>query len=106
MIILLKNFWYSALTVFPFILIKEQDYSLVLLNHEYIHFEQQKECLVVFAYLIYWLEFLVKIFIYKFDVQKTYQNISFEREAYNFEKVIGYVSRRKRYHWVKYIFKI
>ena len=60
------------------------------INHEAIHTEQYKEML--------W----IKIFIYG-NIHKAYRNISFEREAYQNEHNLEYLSNRKRYRWFKLI---
>jgi hypothetical protein len=65
------------------------------LNHEKIHWKQQLEMLVIPFYFLYCLEFFIK----------GYRGISFEREAYNNEKNLGYLNNRRHYSWVKYIFR-
>jgi hypothetical protein len=71
-------------------------------NHEEIHWEQQKEMAGIFFYLWYIIEWSIKILIYGGN---SYYNISFERESYLNEKNLNYLSARKRFNWVKYIFK-
>lgn len=73
------------------------------LNHESIHAEQCKEMLGVFFYLWYIMEYLVRLPIYGCDTIKAYRNISFEREAYNNQENLNYISGRKRYAWLSYI---
>lgn len=104
MIVLLRWLWVDGLTIYPFIFIKKDAYSIWLLNHECIHIEQQKECLFIFAYLIYALEFIAKLIYYK-SPAKAYKNISFEREAFIYEAHVGYIKYRKRYNWIKYIWQ-
>ena len=41
-----------AITLFPFIFIKDEGHETVI-NHESIHFKQQRELLVIFFYLLY-----------------------------------------------------
>jgi hypothetical protein len=96
MVILLNRWFYSASTFFGLIIIRRKDYSIELLNHEYIHVKQQKELLFVGAYIIYILEFIVKLFWYR-NIKLAYANISFEREAKAFRHVIGYAAHRKPY---------
>jgi len=104
MILLLPTrFWFSAISIYPFIIMRRNDYSITLLNHEYIHNRQQRECLIIFAYLFYIVEFLCKLLYYR-SVSKAYRNISFEREAKLFEKVVGYAGRRKSYNWLKFVY--
>jgi len=67
-------------------------------RHEYIHWQQQKEMLGIGFYLWYFIEWIIKLFIYG---SRAYQNISFEREAYGNEKNVNYV--HPRFGWFKYI---
>ena len=98
----------------------------VTMNHESVHAKQYVEVgilslillmplvfnglwwlwllLSVFAfYILYVIEWFVKLFVYKFDKRKAYRNASFEREAYNNEKDLSYLDNRKRFAWIKYI---
>ena len=70
------------------------------LNHEAIHTAQMKELLYVGFYLWYVIEWLVKLFIYG---KQAYRNISFEREAYMNQGIMGYLQGRGHYAWVKYL---
>lgn len=70
--------------------------------HENIHLRQQKEMLVVFFYLWYAIEWIVRLIQYK-DSHEAYRNISFEREAYNNEYDDEYLGIRKSYEWVHYL---
>lgn len=65
----------------------------VILNHEAIHTAQMKELLWVPFYIIYFIEWLIRLFIN----DDAYRNISFEKEAYNNEKDLEYLSKRKSY---------
>ena len=71
-------------------------------NHEKIHWEQQKELIGIFFYLVYGLEWLTNIFRYG---KKAYINLSSEREAYDNDDNPDYLKTRKRYAWLKLIFK-
>lgn len=68
------------------------------LNHEGIHTEQMKELLYLFFYLLYVLEWLVRLFM----TGNAYRNISFEREAYSNETNIKYIKERKYFEFIKY----
>jgi hypothetical protein len=98
------------------------------INHENTHFKQQKECAelgvviaailsLIFGFsilyfiigvtLFYWLygeNYLINLILYKFDREKAYENIIFEKEAYVNEKDLGYLSTRKRYAFIKWLF--
>lgn len=119
---------FVAMTLYPFIFVREavaKKYSTVANNHEHIHAEQQKELLPVgialalIAYLsglglwallflpvflwIYLIEWVIKALWYG-NNRTAYRNISFEREAYQNEKDLTYLSNRKHFIWFKYIF--
>ena len=72
------------------------------MNHEKIHWEQQKELVGIFFYLLYGIEWFVKIWKYNL---RAYRNLAAEREAYEFDDNPDYLKTRKRYAWLKYIFK-
>lgn len=83
---------FIAITIYPFIFVRSSykgKITDVCLNHERIHKEQQKELLLIFFYVIYLLEWLIKCFIY-LDAHTAYRNISFEKEAYAHEKDMAY----------------
>lgn len=66
-----------------------------LINHERIHSAQMKEILFLPFYLCYITEWLIKIFMYRGDTYKAYRNISFEKEAYDNENNLKYLTQRK-----------
>lgn len=72
------------------------------INHEKIHWQQQLEMGVIFFYIWYILEWLIKLFRWG---NRSYNELSFEREAYVHDRDYDYLKNRKPYSWVKYIFK-
>ena len=86
--------------MWPIIFIKE--FKEEIIYHEWIHLEQQKELLLVGAYLFYWVDFLVQLAKHR-KVHAAYMNTAFEREAYANMRNYGYLSSRKRYAFFKYI---
>lgn len=76
----------------------------IMLNHELIHTAQMKELLYVPFYLLYILEWLIRLAIYR-NAREAYRNISFEREAYDMQNNFGYIidKERKPYAFLKYI---
>lgn len=80
----------------------EERIGNVTLNHEGIHFEQQKEMLFVFFYLWYVVEWLIRLAL-TFNNKKAYNGVSFEREAYAHEYDKNYLNERKRYTWMKFV---
>lgn len=119
---------FIAMCLWPFIFVRNNaanHYNTAANNHEHIHAEQQKELLVVGAALaliayafglgwwallflplflwLYLIEWLIKIPI-EGSSRKAYRSISFEREAYQNEKDLTYIAKRKHFIWLKYIF--
>lgn len=97
---------YKAMTLWPFIIVRK---GMVMteadLNHEQIHGEQQKELIVVLSYLWYVVEYIVKLIV-TWSHKKAYRSISFEQEAYKFEGDLDYRRRRRRYYWMRFVFKV
>lgn len=91
---------YIAINLFGIVFAKEW-LSESFLRHERIHTSQQKELLFVGFYIIYILEWLVRMLICK-SARKAYRTISFEREAYDNQDSPDYVSNRRRFAWMKY----
>lgn len=86
---------FSAITLSPLGVFVKPDKltDITLINHERIHWQQQKEMLILPFYLWYVIEWMFK----------GYRHISFEREAYVNEHDLEYPGIRKRYAWVKYL---
>lgn len=106
MIVIFKHFFYKnyvGLSLWPFIILKNDDLKddIVLINHEKIHLKQQQELLIIFFYILYISEWLIRTLFY-LDSYKAYQNISFEREAYNNEKNLNYPNNRKTFGFLRY----
>ena len=95
--------WVRGLSLYPFVFLscKEDKYNYVLINHEKIHIRQQLELAVVFFYIWYLVEFLVRYFQFK-NVKNAYLNISFEREAYQNEQNLIYLSNRPFFKFVSF----
>lgn len=94
---------YKAITIGPFVITKPNTVlNLIDLQHEDIHWAQEKEMLIIPFYLWYVIEFLIRLIIYR-DWHKAYKNISFEQEAYKYQEDPNYVKTRKFYDWVKYL---
>ncbi len=73
-----------------------------VINHERIHTAQQRELIFIPFYLLYIIEWLIRLCQFR-NWDKAYYNISFEREAYEHGKDMTYLSRRKHYSWIKYL---
>jgi hypothetical protein len=81
-----------AITLFPFIITRDKSNKIVM-NHEKIHIMQQLELLVVGFWVIYIGNYLYNLFKYR-DVMDAYNEIIFEREAYEYEKDLNYLDNR------------
>ena len=101
----------GGIALFPVCILRERyrdgnEYSVKqgkkILNHETIHFQQALELGVILFYILYVLEWVIKLPFYG---GKAYYNISFEREAYDNDDDLTYLGVRKRYNWVKRILK-
>jgi hypothetical protein len=95
---------FRGFTLFPFVFLfdKKDKLNPVLLNHERIHIRQQVELLIVFFFIWYGIEFLIRLAQYK-NRREAYLNISFEREAYKNEKDLDYLKRRSFWNFLKYL---
>lgn len=88
----------NAITLFPFIITKKLD--VTLLNHERIHLRQQFEMLIIPFYVWYVIEWFIRG-----ANDKAYRNVSFERESYDNENNLDYLKKRNPYSWIKYLKK-
>ena len=70
--------------------------------HETIHTRQIVELLVVFFYLWYGIEWLIRLVQYR-NGKEAYYNISFEREAYTNAPDETYLKRRKLFAFIRYL---
>lgn len=113
---------YFAINLFGTMFVREEykdrKISEITYNHESIHSEQQldfvggNEKLYVLGgiifYMVYFIEWLIKLIISGFTLGKVkaYRSISFEQESYRNEKDFKYRDNRKRFCWIKYVFKL
>lgn len=74
----------------------------VTLNHEKIHTAQIKEWLYIPFYIVYLIEWFIRIIQYK-GYTRGYYNISFEREAYANQYDLDYLSNRKHFASFQYL---
>lgn len=122
-IIPFPNFY--AINVFG-IIIRRNKYKNTILdqrtyNHELIHTLQAEDFIPnpnnknwkrIFGYCIFYIfyimEWLIKCVCSLFTLGKikAYYSISFEQEAYNNDENSAYLEKRKRWTWIKYLFKV
>ena len=118
--------WARAITLWPFVIFKNKSVSVnpTTLSHEAIHCMQQIEILFVavliylfigiFAglwtwtlfilllfYVLYFVEWLIKMI--KYGSSLAYENISFEKEAYDNSNITEYWKQRPVFGWIKYL---
>jgi len=106
---------FFAITLFGCIFIrnknKNRKVSATTYNHESIHQAQAYDFGIGFAgyfifYLLYALEWLLKLLPCLFTGNGAYRSISFEQEAYTYQGNLTYLEARKRFKWLSYIFKL
>lgn len=95
---------FRGITIFPFVIFgnEEDRQDAVMVNHERIHIRQQAEMLLVFFYLWYGAEYLVRL-LKSGSRREAYRAISFEREAYAHEKDPGYLKKRPFWRFLDYL---
>lgn len=122
---------YNAITFYPWVFVRKDasKWTLTDTRHETTHLWQQEEVLMLgycattilailgivswwwllavpfYFYVGYVLEWLIRIPICGFDTKLAYFNISTEQESYLHEDDLSYNYERKRFAWVKYLFK-
>lgn len=90
----------AAISFGPFVWARG-NISKTMKRHETIHFQQQLELLFVLQWLLYGIFWLVGFAKYR-DGKKAYRQNPFEQEAYDNQRKIKYLPRRKRYSWKNY----
>lgn len=105
---------YHAITLFDHMIIRNEFKDVPVkkqyINHELIHANQARDfglgfCGYFIFYLWYLIEWLLKLPSWLFG-GKPYYSVSFEQEAYNREFDYTYLEDRKKFEWLKYVFKI
>ena len=94
---------YVAMTVLCWMVVREEsewELTDAVINHENIHYAQQKELLFLGFYIIYGLMYAWN-FMKTHDRKKAHRSVLFEREAYGNENDMTYLSIRKHYAWAK-----
>lgn len=90
----------GAVTLAPFGIYVKEEYlqRKDFINHEKIHWKQQMEMLILPFYLWYFVEWFWKTGLYG---RNAYYNISFEREAFQYQYDYKYLETRKKFNWFK-----
>ena len=105
-ILIIKNLPAAGMAIFPFILLKSSTLKkdLEIINHEKIHLRQQLELLIIPFYVLYLINYLINLAIYK-KHDLAYRKIIFEQEAYRHETNFNYLKQNNWYGWFKLRFK-
>jgi hypothetical protein len=97
---------YAAITLFDYVFVKRRykPISATTLNHERIHIAQAEECggYLAFYGLYLFRYWLPALFRYRFDNNKAYHAIPFEREAYENDRNLSYLEKREKGAWRNY----
>lgn len=103
---------FIAMNFFGMIFVRNKFKNLYFLkrtfNHEGIHTAQMKELGFVFFYILYIIEWIIRLlFTADFFSHSAYRNISFEQEALINDEDYDYLKKgnRKHYSSFKYLFK-
>lgn len=123
---------FKAITIWPWVFVRNDAMSKWTLDderHETTHLKQQLEVLLVALeialvldvldviswwwlflvpftfYVLYVIEWLVRIPICGFDTKLAYYNISTEQEAYLHQGDMPYNYERRDFAWCKYLFR-
>ena len=94
---------FGAINLFG-IIIARKDYGRLTdaeINHECIHTRQMVEMLVIFFYISYFIEWIVRLIQYR-NMFDAYVNISYEREAYSNMYNIEYLKKRRPFTFKNY----
>lgn len=72
------------------------------INHESIHTAQIKELFYIGFYLLYLIEWVVRLCQHR-NFKKAYRSISFEVEAYKYENDAEYLKTREPHAWALFV---
>lgn len=103
MILVTRFVPYSAMALYPFILVKREELKndASLICHERIHHRQQLELLILPFYVLYAINYLVNLARYR-NHYKAYREIIFEREAFAMDNDFTYLKTRKIFSFLNY----
>ncbi len=94
---------FTAINLFGLIFVRRgKMFTAVDLQHERIHTRQMLELLVLPFYLIYLVEWVVRLLQTR-SLRSAYLSISFEREAYAHQSSPNYLRHRRHFAWLKYM---
>lgn len=89
---------FAAINLLGVLFVKKgSEIDEVMLNHERIHTRQMTELLIFPFYIIYVLEWTIRVIGNGGKGMEAYRSISFEREAYENERNLNYLNHRKQF---------
>lgn len=77
---------------------KANKLSPVVINHEHIHYAQERELWYVGFYVLYVFMFIANMLVV-WDWDKAFRRIPFEEEAYANAASLNYLENRRRFAW-------
>lgn len=92
---------YLAITILKWMIVRKKlanKVSPVVINHEDIHYAQERELWYVGFYLLYGIMFLLNLLVI-WNWHKAYRDVPFEREAYANQHNLSYLETRPRFAW-------
>lgn len=89
---------FGAINLFGVLFAKrDMHISPEVINHEKIHSAQMRELLYIPFYILYLLEWLVRLISHKGGIYDSYYAVSFEQEAYRHGDDLNYLKHRQRF---------
>jgi hypothetical protein len=97
---------YRAINLFGIIFVRgDEPLSARTITHETIHTKQMLETLVIGFYIWYLLEFLIKLVVC-LNWDRAYSSVSFEQEAFTYDRYPNWPEWRWHWTWWAYVFKL
>ncbi len=94
----------KGMACWPFVLVRNSECSTeLIINHERIHLQQQKETLFIGLWLISLGEWMWARFYKGYTVEETYFYLACEQEAYRHQNDMNYLASRKMFALFKYL---
>ena len=94
---------YTTINICGIIFTKRDKLNNTTITHEAIHSKQIFELLIIFFYLWYVIEFIIRYISNGLKWHEAYRAICFEKEAYVNQDNLMYINKRKRYSFLNYL---
>lgn len=92
---------YIAMTVLCWMVVRKDQankLSPVVINHEHIHYAQERELWYIGFYILYAIMFVANLLV-MWNWKRAYRRIPFEAEAYDNQSRLDYLQYRRRFAW-------